>query len=140
MKQSAENKKMKSRLNTALILIGLSAVVIAVVLFLTIPEDAKAQFLEYHSHFAKGPDGEIAPPFFHGRVHHRHGGILFIVLIALIAAGIMHRKAAFHKFHRQWNGGSAMDILRKEYATGDISKEEYLARKSVLENGEGGEE
>ena len=66
--------------------------------------------------------------------------ILLVVLAVILIAGMRHRMTAFHMFRHHHGGESAMDILRKEYATGDISKEEYLSRKEVLEKGEGGEE
>ena len=140
MKQTEEHKKLTSKLNIALVLIGIAAIAAAVVVFLTVPGDLQSQFLEHGWH-ARGADIPNGPyPFIHGGRHPGFGLVVLVVLAVIFIAGMRHRMAAFHMFHTHHRGDSAMEILRKEYATGDISKEEYLSRKEVLEKGEGGEE
>ncbi|WP_136798943.1 SHOCT domain-containing protein [Desulfosediminicola ganghwensis] len=71
---------------------------------------------------------------------HPHGPFLFNWLVPLLFWGIVLYAlvSIFRYFASKSNSGatqSAMDILHNRFAAGDISEDEYISRKTVLEKG-----
>lgn len=71
---------------------------------------------------------------------HPHGPFLLNWLIpvlfwALILYALFSIFSYFASKSRSGQSRSAMDTLHNRFATGDISEQEYLSRKAVLEKG-----
>ncbi|SJZ64773.1 putative membrane protein [Cetobacterium ceti] len=56
------------------------------------------------------------------------GIIVFVIIIVLIFKGISGNKSNENIFHSE----SALEILNKRYAKGEISKEEYEEMKKTI--------
>jgi len=59
---------------------------------------------------------------------------MFIVVLLLLAAGVAYFFWKEHDTVRRFEkGDSALEILKRRYAAGDMSKEEFEARRRDLE-------
>jgi putative membrane protein len=60
------------------------------------------------------------------------GAFIFIIFLVIVAALIYH----FPKIseHHNFSNNSAISILKEKYASGEISEEEYLRKKKILES------
>lgn len=132
----------KNYLNIALLIIGLSIVILGAVLFFTIPAELKESFAEMHANGYKIEKGEWGIGSGRGMVHGRyghtwnrhHGGFLCIpLLILLIIPVFLLRKRGPFNYSRHGFMKDSRDILRTSYAEGRINREEYLERKKIFE-------
>jgi uncharacterized membrane protein len=139
-------------LNRALIIIGALIVVLGVTLVLTVPQEVKDLAQVHRQRILSGEWGpgrgfgdagpwEAPPrvwghrgfpgrPGFYGAGH--IVGFLGILVIVLLVGGFLVRRAA--GFRQSRHGRDAVEILREKYASGEIGKDEFAARKRVLEN------
>lgn len=137
-------------LNAALIVVGVLIVVLGVTLVLTVPPEVKDFVRARHERILSGdpdrgfaPGDETFPAFPHrwGRYGYHRGpfffgagrllGFAFIVLL-VVAAGFVVVRGTLGS--RRFSGErEAVEILREKYASGEISKDEYTARRRVLE-------
>ncbi len=140
-------------LNRALVILGALILVLGLVLALNVPQDVKdvAQVFKQKllsGEWGPGQGGPWGMPFAgpgHGwafahrgffRAGHLAGLVVAVLLIAAVA-GFFVRRA--HGWHRSRCGQDAVEILREKFASGEIGKDEYLARKRVLESDSGNE-
>jgi len=139
-------------LNRALAILGALILVLGLVLALNVPQDVKdtAQVFKQKllsGEWGPGQGGPWGTPFAgpgsrwafaHHRGFFRAGhlvGFLAAVLIVAAVAGFVVRRA--RGWHRFRCGQDAVEILREKFASGEIGKDEYLARKRVLESDSG---
>lgn len=123
-----------------LIALAATAVILALVLFFTMPEPWADQIQQHHTMMMDGSlnkfsDGESTRGFhnFHGyssgyRNPHKFGGILiFLVIFFFIFRGMRH--------HGQGRGrrDHSRAILDELFASEKISEEEYRRRRIVIE-------
>lgn len=138
----------KNYINIALLIVGLSIIILGIVLFFTIPSELKESFTEIHSNGYKVVNGEwgfrSGRDVGFGRYNHGwnrfHGGFMFVPLLILIFIPVfIFRKRG--PFNYSGHGRDEfmkdpVDILRSNYAEGRITREEYLERKKILEKEE----
>jgi putative membrane protein len=68
-----------------------------------------------------------------GYDHMGYGGLWMIIFWILVVIGIVFLiKFAVDRTSSQSGGASAMDVLKRRYASGEISKEEYEEKKKEL--------
>jgi uncharacterized membrane protein len=136
----------KNYLNIALLIIGLSILLLGTVLFFTVPAELKDRFLEKQNNkyewenkewgFGHG-SGSFAEAYNHSW-NKRHGGGNWFIPLAVLGVFliiVIGKRLGRHHFGHGGHGrvNNPMDILRKSYANGRISREEYLEKKTVLE-------
>ena len=139
--------KKRNYLNFALLIIGISILILGTVLFFTAPEEMKDSFKKMHisryiiengeRHYQFGRDtfpGHNTPAWkgSNGRILILPMFVLVLVLIigiGKIVAGnfFLHKRSGYRE--------SPENILRRSYADGRITREEYLDRKNNLEKG-----
>ena len=138
----------KNRLNLAILIIGISIIVLGGVMLLTLPDGLKENFNGFHGNrfsMEKGDwsnkfNGNSSDGYYNHMGSRSHGGIWIlpsIIIVVLIAVGF--RKKSNRHFHG--HGGhecqeKPVDVLRRSYAAGRMTRYEYLERKSTLENDE----
>ncbi len=137
-----------NQLNLALLIIGLSIVILGAVLFFTVPAELKESFIGMHANGYAVENGEwgfrSGSSFDPGRFDHNwsrsHGGFWFLPLLIFILIPVfMFRKKAGDNYlgHKRYGYmKNPIDILRQAYAEGRMTKEEYLERKKILEQEE----
>ncbi|MCK5201650.1 MAG: SHOCT domain-containing protein [Spirochaetales bacterium] len=129
----------KNHLNTALLIIGISIVILGAVLFFTVPAEIKDSFREMHanSFVLKNGEWHFGPGRDSFPVAHGHGGIWVfpLIILTLILVTVIGRRSASNFFGHRRPGymKNPMDTLRSSYADGSITREEYLERKKVFE-------
>ena len=140
--------KIKKNLNIALLIIGISIVILGTVLFFTVPGEVKESFIEMHAHGYAVRNGEwgdrSGSSFGPGRFDHTwnrtHGGFWFLpVLIFIFILFFVLRKRGtinYSKHRRDRYMKNPLEILRSSYAEGRMTREEYLERKKILEQEE----
>ena len=134
-----------NHLNLALIITGLSILVLGAVLAFTLPQEIRDGFLEKHidrftigsekwnDNFGK--DSFRSFEDFHDRKP--HGAIGFFLL--LLAAPVLFigfreiGKGGLFRNGKYSSNESSIDILRRSYAEGRMTREDYLKRKKTLE-------
>ena len=68
-----------------------------------------------------------------GYDHMGYGGLWMIIFWILVVIGILFLiKFAVDRSSSQSGGPSAIEILKRRYASGEISKEEYEEKKKEL--------
>lgn len=135
----------KNYLNMALLIIGISIVILGAVLYFTVPVEIKDSFKEIHiNSYALENEkwnflsGRGAFPGYHDFAFTGfHGGIWFFplaILVLVLVIGIRKRAGSHYLGHSQHGyAGSPMDILHRSYANGKMTRAEYLERKNILE-------
>ncbi len=136
-------------LNRTLVILGALILVLGLVLALNVPQDVKDVAQVFKQKLLSGEWGQGGPMPFAGPGHgwaFAHRGFFragrfagFVVAVILIAAvaGFVVRLA--RGGHRSRFGQDAVEILREKFASGEIGRDEYLARKRVLESDSGNE-
>ena len=137
--------KKNNHLNLALIITGLSILVLGAVLVFTLPQEIRDGFWgkhidrfsigseEWKDNFGK--DSLRSFEGFHGRKPHSAIGF-FLLLLAAPVLFIGFReivKGGLFRHGRYSSNESSIDILRRSYAEGRMTREEYLKRKETLE-------
>jgi uncharacterized membrane protein len=74
--------------------------------------------------------------YWHHEYWHPMGILFSIVLLSLVIFGVGHLIQWYSKSPKEGskNQDSALDTLRKRYAAGEISAEEYMRKKKDLES------
>lgn len=131
----------KRALTWALIAVGIAVVTLGAVMALTFPwsqvmAQAQAQagaapaFGPWHGYYGVHPGwGYFHGPRFFG------GGLLGIVLVVLVLAFIVRAVARPWRYHRRYGPDErpdAEEILRREFAEGRITEEEFTRRRDAL--------
>lgn len=135
----------KNYLNLALLIIGASILILGAVLFLTVPAEIKDSFREMHINKFSLENGEwndrfgsgVFPGTFDPAWKRSHGGIwvfplAILVLVLIISIG---RRVSSNYFGHRRHGfmENPINILRRSYADGRMTREEYLEKKTILE-------
>ncbi len=68
--------------------------------------------------------------FFHGPRF--FGGGLFILVLVILVISLAARRWGYHRFHRPDEWLDAEEILKRTFAEGRITEEEYKSRLSAL--------
>ncbi len=60
------------------------------------------------------------------------GGFMMMILLLVIGALVVYFIVSNNNKNNQGGGSSALDILEKEFARGNISEEEFLRKRDLL--------
>jgi hypothetical protein len=138
------NKK-NNHLNLALIITGLSILVLGAVLVFTLPQEIRDGFWEKHTdrftigseewNDNLGKDTFRSFEDFHGRKPHGAIGFFLLLLaVPILFFGFREiGKGGLFRHGRYSSNESSIDILRRSYAEGRMTREEYLKRKKTFE-------
>lgn len=66
--------------------------------------------------------------------------VMVVLMVAVMAGGMWFSNKGYGGHHQMWHGAaaqseSALEILDKAYARGEIGREEYLRKREDLERG-----
>ncbi len=132
----------KNNLNIVLLIVGISILVLGTVLLFTVPPELKSGFFEMHDNawgnkeWGFGSGHGSFPGSYEHSWNKTHGmGIWFVPLVVIVLFlffGIGKRSGRYFPGHGSVS--NPLDILRRSYAEGRMSREEYLEKKSVLED------
>jgi len=143
----------KMNVNRALAIVGALIVALGITLYLTVPQEVKDIAQTHRERMLSGEwgpgrgFGDAGPLDGPGRRAWGHRGfmggyrgfgpgggigLLTLVVIVALAAGFIARRTG----GRRRSGGDrdALEILREKFAAGEIGRDEFAARRKVLES------
>jgi putative membrane protein len=143
----------KINVNRALLIVGALILVLGATLYLTVPRDVKELAQTHRERMLSGEwgpgrgfvdpgqsDGPSRRAWGHRgfaggfRGFGMGGGIGLIALIVIVALAVGFAVRRSGGRGRSGEGRDAVEILREKFAAGEINKDEFAARRRVLEN------